>query len=123
MTTSIEIFSQVSDYLDNKKSLRELESWLVSMLPVYLSTPSSEAAELAGVIELGLAEVNADIRTERSLRLLLRKYLVNTITSMPYTSRNDNDLTISNTSSTSTSGLDWTDPLPSWSISPQVVYA
>ena len=73
MITSIEIFSKADDYLEKRISLHELESWLVSMLPIYLSNPTSEAAELVSVIELGLAEINADIRTERSLRLLLRK--------------------------------------------------
>lgn len=103
--------------------MHELESWLVSMLPVYLSNPTSEAAELVGVIELGLAEINADISTERSLRLLLRKHLVNNkVTSMQYTDLDSTDLTVATISSTDSTTLEWTDPLPSWSTLPQVEY-
>jgi hypothetical protein len=123
MITSIEIFSWANDYLEKRISLHELESWLVSMLPVYLSNPTSEAAELVGVIELGLAEINADIRTERSLRLLLRKHLVNNkVTSMQYTDLDSTDLTVATISSTDSTTLEWTDPLPSWSTLPQVEY-
>ncbi len=123
MITSIEIFSWANDYLEKRISLHELESWLVSMLPVYLSNPTSEAAELVGVIELGLAEINADISTERSLRLLLRKHLVNNkVTSMQYTDLDSTDLTVATISSTDSTTLEWTDPLPSWSTLPQVEY-
>ena len=123
MITSIEIFSWANDYLEKRISLHELESWLVSMLPVYLSNPTSEAAELVGVIELGLAEINADIRTERSLRLLLRKHLVNNkVTSVQYTDLDSTDLTVATISSTDSTTLEWTDPLPSWSTLPQVEY-
>jgi len=123
MITSVEIFSKANDYLEKRISLHELESWLVSMLPVYLSNPTSEAAELVGVIELGLAEINADISTERSLRLLLRKHLVNNkVTSMQYTDLDSTDLTGATISSTDSTTLEWTDPLPSWSTLPQVEY-
>jgi len=123
MITSIEIFSKADDYLEKRISLHELESWLVSMLPIYLSNPTSEAAELVSVIELGLAEINADIRTERSLRLLLRKHLIsNKVRSMPYTDLDNIDFTIATVSSTDSTTLEWMDPLPSWSTLPQVEY-
>ena len=103
--------------------MHELESWLVSMLPIYLSNPTSEAAELVSVIELGLAEINADIRTERSLRLLLRKHLIsNKVKSVPYTDLDNIDFTIATVSSTDSTTLEWMDPLPSWSTLPQVEY-
>ena len=71
MSTSIEVFAKVQDYVDRRITLHELESWLVNRLPIYLSNPKTAAAELVGVIELGLAEIQAGIRSERSLRKLL----------------------------------------------------
>ena len=65
------MFAKVQDYVDRRITLHELESWLVHRLPVYLSNPNSAAAELVGVIELGLAEIQAGIRSERSLTKLL----------------------------------------------------
>ena len=79
MTTSIDIYSKVTDYIERNITLRELESWLVFMLPIYLSNPDSDAAVLASRIELGLAEINAEITTERLLRKQLKQFIGNPI--------------------------------------------
>lgn len=65
------MFAKVEDYVDRRITLHELESWLVNRLPTYLLNPNSAVAELVGVIELGLAEIQAGIRSERSFRKLL----------------------------------------------------
>lgn len=68
MSTSLEIYSKVSEYLARHIALRDLESWLVPRLPVYLENPNSAVGELAGVVELCLAELQAGIIAERSVR-------------------------------------------------------
>lgn len=123
MSTSIEIYSKVNNYIEHRMTLRDLESWLVYMLPTYLLNPSSSAAQLAGTIELGLAEIRAGIRTERSLKRLLMKYAGhNPISSEPYPYDPTMNETISSVSSIETRDLEWPGQSPSWSSAPQVVY-
>lgn len=74
MITSIEIYTKLSEYLSNQISLSELESWLVRVIPIYLENVDSPIVELIGLIELGFAEINAGIRSERSFKYLLKKY-------------------------------------------------
>jgi hypothetical protein len=74
MDTNLELSSKVQDYLRHRATLRDLESWLVPRLALYLDNPNSEAGQLAGAIELLLSEVHAGLRTERSLRAALRRY-------------------------------------------------
>jgi hypothetical protein len=121
MTTSIDIYSKVTDYVEHNINLRELESWLISMLPTYLLNPNSDAAILAGSVELGLAEINAGITTERLLRNRLKKQFIRTpIKSQPYPYELSSEETISTASMTETPNLQWMNPSPSWSSVPQV---
>ena len=55
MTTSIDIYSKVTDYIEHNINLKELESWLVSMLPTYLLNPNSGAYELGSEEAIGTA--------------------------------------------------------------------
>lgn len=122
MSTSIEIFSRVNDYIERRMTLRQLESWLICVLPTYLSNPDSAAAELAGTIELGLAEIQAGIRKERSLRRLLSQYIAyNPIRYEIYPHQTSINETTSSASLTEPTTPDWLDPSPSWSTVPQVV--
>ena len=73
MSTRIEIFSKTCDYLEGRLGLGELETWVASRLPVYVSDPESPAGQLAGLIELCLAELHDGLRTERSIRSRLLK--------------------------------------------------
>lgn len=57
MSVSSEIFSKVTDYTERRADLRELESWL------------------AGLVELCLAELHAGLRTERSVKTRLSRYM------------------------------------------------
>ena len=124
MSTSIDIFSKVNDYLEHRITMRELESWLVPMLPIYLLNPESAVANLVGVIELGLAEIQAGIRREQSFRRLLAQHSTRNLISFelyPYGSGIDE--TMASTSSTrETRGSEWLAPSPSWHIEPQVEY-
>ncbi|MBA7708115.1 hypothetical protein ES703_117003 [subsurface metagenome] len=121
MTTSIDIYSKVTDYIEHNINLKELESWLVSMLPTYLLNPNSGAAILAGSVELGLAEINAGITTERLLRNRLKKKFIRIpIKSQSYPYELGSEEAIGTASTTETTNLAWTNPSPSWSSVPQV---
>ena len=103
--------------------LRELEYWLVHMLPIYLLNPESKAASLCGLIELGLAEIQAGIRSERSFRNLLSQHILSDpiqLVSYPY----NYSSTIAIASGSITEAMDWGwyDLSPSWSSEPQVEY-
>lgn len=74
MNPSTELSSRLMDYLERRISLGELESWVAPRLPVFLDSPDSEAARLAGAIELSCAELGDGLRSERSIRLSLRRY-------------------------------------------------
>ena len=92
MSTSIEIYSKVGEYLSRTITLQELESWLVDMWPTFLQNSDSAVSELAAFIELCLSEINAGIRTERSLKTLLKQHPgveAITLTSYPITSNID----------------------------------
>ena len=73
MSTPTEIFSKTCDYLEGRMSLADLESLVASRLPAYVSDPESPAGQLAGLIELCLAELHDGLRTERSIKSRLVK--------------------------------------------------
>lgn len=123
MFTPIEIYSKVSEYIGKSLTLSELESWLVQMLPIYLLSPDSDAAKLAGTIELGLAEIQAGIKSERSLRNILSKYILeNKIVYRYYPHQISVTETIASNLLQETKDLEWLDLSPSWSNVPQEVF-
>jgi hypothetical protein len=106
MSTSIEIFSKVNEYVEGRINLREMEYWLANRLPIYLLNPDSTAAGLAGAIELGLAEIQAGIRSERSLkRLLLQRHIRGHILMKSYSHETGETDTVSSVSTTET--MNW----------------
>lgn len=122
MTTSIDIYSKVTDYIERNITLREMESWLVFMLPIYISNPDSDAAVLASRVELGLAEINAGITTERLLRKQLKQQFIHTpIKSQSYPYQPSNEETIAAATITEATNPEWLNSSPSWSSVPQVV--
>lgn len=74
MNASLELFSMLDDYLSRRITLRDLEAWLAPRLPMCFDAPDSAIGRLAGAIELGLAELQAGLRSERSLRTALSRY-------------------------------------------------
>lgn len=79
MEATPNIFRKVSDYLEHRITLEELEDWLVRNLGLFLSPPSKDApddaSELAGTIELGLAEMSKGHRTEEEFRALVEEFI------------------------------------------------
>ena len=68
MDTALDILSRARQYLDRQLSLHELENWVVHNLDELLSEPGTTPYELAGAIELGLAEISAGDVNEASFR-------------------------------------------------------
>lgn len=123
MPTSIAIFSKANEYVKRNITLRDLESWVVSMLPIYLINPDSAAALLASRIELGLAEIQAGITTERTFRrLLMRQINQNQIITESYPSSSSFSETTSSVSISDTTVLGWMDLSPSSNNALQVEY-
>lgn len=93
------------------------------MLPVYLLNPDSVAAKLAGLIELGLAEIQSGIRGEQSFRKFLSSHLLTpSIQIQQFPFNNSEDFTISSVSTTESTNLELSAQLPSWHSVPQVEY-
>lgn len=82
MNLTPEIFSKVFQYLGGKINVEDIEDWLVPHLYEFLTLPPCSASELAGVIELGLAELSIGQRSEHDFRAMLQEYIRehNTIT-------------------------------------------
>jgi hypothetical protein len=122
MSTSIEIYSKLSEYLARRITLRDLESWLVPRLPIYLENPDSAVGQLAGVIELCLAELQAGIIAERSVRGRLLRYAPReSLIWLKYPNESQDDV---HTAASSTAGAvnwEWGVPSQFWSIEPEVV--
>lgn len=62
---------KVMEYLESAISLRELLEWVVPKSEVYLLSHESAEADLFAAIELGIAELDAELRTEHEVRSFL----------------------------------------------------
>jgi hypothetical protein len=69
---SYELRDMVLQFIDSKITIKQLEEWLVPRLPVFLKFPDSSDANVVAAIELGLAEISDEIRTEDELRKLFQ---------------------------------------------------
>lgn len=76
MLTS-QFLSVIDEYMEGAISLEQLEDWLVPRLPVLFRLPLAEpdAADLAAAVELGLAEVSNQAKTEEEFRKMLKALL------------------------------------------------
>lgn len=124
MSTSFEIYSKITEYMSRRITLRQLEYWLVHMIPIYLLNPNSEVASLCNIIELGLAEINAGIQSERGFRKLLSQHISSDSMQSEYYPFNYG-ITITSTSGSITEPIDWglRDQSPSWSSEPLAEFA
>lgn len=81
MEATPDIFKKVYDYLEYSITLEELEDWLVRNLGLFISPPSEDApddaSEIAGTLELGLAEMSKGHRTEEEFRALVEEFIRN----------------------------------------------
>ena len=72
---SLELKDKVLQYIDSSITLEQLEDWLVPRLPIFLRKSEAADADVVAAIELGLAEISNEIRTELEFRSLLTKAL------------------------------------------------
>ncbi len=72
MNITSEIYKKVTEYLNNEIPLSQLENWLLPNLGQILNLPPCSARDLAGDIELGLAEISNSQRTESEFRAMMR---------------------------------------------------
>lgn len=68
------LLSKLDQYLAKEIDLSGLVAWVDARLPTYIIDPDSPSSRLAGAIELLTSEVEAGLRSERSVRTLLSKY-------------------------------------------------
>ena len=124
MSTSFEIYSKVTDYLERRSSLADLEAWITTRLPVYLDNPDSAGGKLAVLVELCLAEYYDGLRAKRGVRSVLAKYTSNhRLNWFEYPETQSSNLTSTATATNQVLGLSWVDPSLSLSIGPATVSA
>ncbi len=73
---SSDLILMTKKYLDGQIELGQLEEWLVPLVPLYASDPTSDDADLVATIELGLAEISDGISTQSELCDSLRAMLI-----------------------------------------------
>ena len=74
-TPSVELFEKALDYLNRTISLLELHTWMGRHTTWLMTAPPDDGTELAGFIELNLAEIEAGRTTEDDLRREIEEYL------------------------------------------------
>jgi len=122
MGSADQLYSKLGEYLERRSSLRDLESWLAPRLPVYLDSPASAAGQTVGAIELLLSELEDGIRTERSLRMALKRYVAaQSVRWFEHLGDPTEDLTSSSAARLTTEEM--LNPSPSWRIEFQGVTA
>ncbi len=75
MDSSLDIFRVTHRYLERDLDLDSVQEWLVPRLGMFLSDSRSTAANLAGLLELGFADISADESDENELRALVGEFL------------------------------------------------
>ena len=95
---SIELYSKLKDFVEDRMTLAELEDWLAPRLQDFLGMPvgpkgTKDIAYTASTVELCLAEVDCGIRTDQEMKSFLAEhfslqletsYIVVTGSSSPY---------------------------------------
>ena len=124
MSSTLELRSALTDYLNRRTSLAELEMWLVPRLPMYLEVPESPVNDLVVAIELALAELHDGLRSQRSLRrelaVLLREVQQTAWVPYPEESARTSIMTTCSNSEPVIAG-DPLNRLPFWSIEQKAV--
>lgn len=74
MITS-DLWDKIHQYVQSKITLEQLEDWFAPRWPDLLDHPGTPDAKVAGLVELGLAEMNDHILTEDEFKASLRAEL------------------------------------------------
>jgi hypothetical protein len=73
--SSLSIFRVAHSYLEGHLTLDDVQEWLVPRLGIFLIAPRSTPSELAGLFELGFADVAAGEADEKELQRLIGEFL------------------------------------------------
>jgi len=65
---SLELRDVVLEFVENRKSIQDLEDWCIPRLPFFLANPNSTDSELLAEIEIGLAEYHNGTLNKDELR-------------------------------------------------------
>lgn len=58
---------KILEFVQKRISISDLEEWLVPQIPVLIADPDSAESDLVATIELGIAELEAGIRSSEDL--------------------------------------------------------
>ena len=72
---SSELKEKIIEFIETEITLEQLEEWFVPRLPIFLRSPHTTDADVVSAIELSLAEVQEEIRTETEVRDYLKEVL------------------------------------------------
>jgi len=71
----LDIFGIAHDYSESRLTMAAVEKWLVPRLGLFLADPDSTPGQLAGLIELGFADISAGEADEAEIRGLVLEFL------------------------------------------------
>jgi len=75
MNITSELYRKIIQYLDGEISLTQFEDWFLPNFGRIISLPDCPPRELAGDIQLALAEMSNGDRTEAEMKGLIREIL------------------------------------------------
>ena len=75
MDPALDIFKVAHRYREGDLTLDDVQEWLVPRLGVFLADARSTASRLAGLFELGFADISAGEAVEDELRELVKEFL------------------------------------------------
>ncbi len=75
VNSSLDIFKVTYRYLEGSLTLDAVQEWLVPRLGIFLVDPRSTPSQLAGLLELGFADIAAGEADEEELRALIGDFL------------------------------------------------
>lgn len=110
---SFELKEKIYQVIDSDITFEQLEEWLVPRLPEFLALPNSAEADVVSAIELGLAEMNDNIRTRDEFLALLQTVIrEHDTTLVTYHVPSSGSYTTGSLNQTSQYTLDFTTPVP-----------
>lgn len=75
ITPSIDVFGEVARYLRHEIDLQALEEWLARRTRWFMTAPRDVGTEIAGLVELNLAEISLGHASEEDLRAAIVDFL------------------------------------------------
>lgn len=71
----LSFYGRVNDYLNGALPLRDLEDWVLQYDPALLRVPSSDVAQLAGIVALGITDIHHQHISEDDLKAEISDFM------------------------------------------------